>query len=113
MRSIETAMNRAIRYEQDWRKDNTSVEVFHHGIHGTPSYAKEIIVRLHGSRIARIFPADRRMMLSSCGWQTATTKSRLNAILTGLNFSGGRVYQEDFEWYLGDRDFTDNMEVQF
>lgn len=113
MRSIETAMNAAIRYQQDWRKDNTSVEIVHHGIHGTPSYAKEIIVKLHNNRIARIFPADRRMILSSCGWRTNTTKSRINAILSGLNFSGGRVYQEDFEWYLGDRDFVDGVEVSY
>jgi len=113
MRSIETAMNAAIRRQTDWRKDNTEVEVIHHGIHGTFSYEKEIVVKLHGNKIARIFPSTRRMILSSCGWQTKTTKSRLNAILSGLNFSGGRVYQEDFEWYIGDRDFTDNKEVQF
>jgi hypothetical protein len=113
MRSIETAMNRAIRYEQDWRKDNTEVEVIHHGIHGTFSYEKEIVVKLHGNKIARIFPSTRRMILSSCGWQTNTTKSRLNAILSGLNFFGGRVYQEDFDWYIGDRDFVDGMEVSY
>lgn len=110
-RIIEQQMIRAIRYERDWRKDNTSVEVIHNGIHGTPSYQKEIEVRLHGNLIARIFPGD-RMILSSCGWRTKTTKSRINSILTGLNCSV-RLYQESYVWYLGEREFTDNMEINY
>jgi len=112
MRVIEQAMNRAIRYETDWRKDNTEVEVIHHGIHGTFSYEKEIVVKLHGNKIARIFPSTRRMYLSSCGWQTNMTKSRINAILTGLNVREG-VYQSNWDWYFGDRDFVDGMEVSY
>jgi hypothetical protein len=110
-RIIEQKMNQAINYECDWRKDNTSVEVIHHGIHGTPSYQKELQVKLHGHTIARIFPGD-RMILSSCGWRTKTTKSRINSILTGLNFSV-RLYQESYVWYIGEREFTDNMEINY
>jgi hypothetical protein len=113
MRSIETAMNEAIRYEKDWRKDNTSVEVIHHGVSGTFSYEKEIVVKLHGNKIARIFPISRRAVLSSCGWTTNTTKSRINAILSGLNYRQGSLYQEKYHWYIGERDFRDNMEVSY
>jgi hypothetical protein len=107
-RIIEQNMIRAINYECDWRKDNTSVEVIHNGIHGTFSYQKEIQVKLHGHTIARIFPGD-RMILSSCGWETKTTKARLNALLHHYNLNG--IYQEKFVWYMGNDVFEDNMEV--
>lgn len=110
-RIIEQQMIRAISHEKDWGKDNTDVCVVHSGIHGTPSYQKEIQVRLFGNLIARIFPFD-RVILSSCGWRTKTTKSRINAILTGLNCSA-RLYQESYVWYLGEREFTDNMEINY
>jgi hypothetical protein len=106
-RIIEQNMIRAINYECDWRKDNTEVVVIHHGIHGTFSYQKEIQVKLHGHTIARIFPGD-RMILSSCGWETKTTKSRLNAILHHYNLSG--IYQEKFVWYCEQGVFEDNTE---
>jgi hypothetical protein len=112
MRSIEAAMNQAIRYEKDWRKDNTSVEVIRHGGGGTFSYEKEIVVKLHGNKIARIFPISRRAVLSSCGWHTNTTKSRINAILTGLNVREG-VYQSNWDWYIGEREFHDNMQINY
>jgi hypothetical protein len=106
-RIIEQQMIRAINYQENWRKDNTAVEVVHHGIHGTHSYQKEIQVRLHGNLIARIFPGD-RMILSSCGWETKTTKSRLNALLHHYNKPG--IYQEKFVWYRENEEFEDNME---
>jgi hypothetical protein len=107
-RIIEQNMISAINYEKDWRKDNTSVEVIHHGIFGKFSYQKELQVRLQGNLIARIFPGD-RMILSSCGWRRATTKSRLNAILHHYNLNG--IYQEKFVWYIGDTVFEDNTEI--
>ena len=50
-------------------------------------------LRLHGKRIARYFPADHKLILYDVGWQTVTTKDRLNGILqiAGLN---ARIYQQ-------------------
>jgi hypothetical protein len=106
-RIIEQNMIRAISNETDWQKDNTSVVVIHNGIHGTHSYQKEIQVKLHGHKIARIFPGN-KMILSSCGWETKTTKSRLNAILHHYNLSG--IWQEKFVWYCEQGVFEDNTE---
>lgn len=106
-RIIEQNMIRAINYECDWRKDNTSVEIIHHEIHGTLFYQKEIQVKLHGHTIARIFPGD-KMILSSCGWETKTTKSRLNSILHHYNLGG--IFQKDYVWYCDKGEFEDNME---
>jgi hypothetical protein len=106
-RIIEQQMIRAISNETDWRKDNTSVEVVHNGIHGTHSYQKEIQVKLHGHKIASIFPGN-KMILSSCGWATKTTKSRLNSILHHYNLGG--IFQKDYVWYCDKGEFEDNME---
>jgi hypothetical protein len=34
------------------------------------------------------------------GWQTNTTKSRLNAILSEFGMSGECVYQKNFNWFV-------------
>jgi hypothetical protein len=102
-RIIEQNMIRAISNETDWQKDNTSVIV----IPGTPSYQKEIQVKLYGNLIARIFPGN-KMILSSCGWETKTTKSRLSSIL--YHYSLGGIFQKDYVWYCDKGEFEDNME---
>ena len=56
-------------------------------------------VRFHGHLIASIHWADQIVWVSDCGYQTATTKARLNCILQAV---GGRasIHQSDFVWYL-------------
>ena len=60
-------------------------------------------VKLHGHAIAIYTPfADRhgwRLVLNDCGWRTATTKSRLNALLASFA-PGYRIEQRAGEWYL-------------
>ena len=96
MRKIEAQMNAAIAGQRNWSKDNTRVEVNNHG---------DTFVYLHGHNIATISKwGDIR--LSSCGWETVTTKSRLNAILDCFvhNMS---IYQRDWQWYISGSDFTE------
>ena len=60
-----------------------------------------VTVYLHGHAIAR-WQADKGVLtISNCGWETSTTKSRLNAILDAFN--QGRIYQSKFVWYRNDR----------
>jgi hypothetical protein len=77
---------------------NTEVYQAHHGHHGTPGYYREIQIRLHGSLIGVVEPAMMRIRLSDCGYRTATTKSRLNALLRAF-VPGEGISQRDFEWY--------------
>ncbi len=91
MRKIERQMQAAIATRTDWRKSNTSVDVDSEGY---------TTVRLHGNRIAEIEP-NGDIILSSCGWSTPTTKSRLNAVLD-VFLSGCGIFQKDFTWYVGD-----------
>ena len=89
MRKIETLMNVAISNNNEyWSKANTSVET----IDGV-SY-----VRLHGNLIAEV--GDNFIKLYDGGWQSNTTKSRINAILTEHGIAGEGVFQKNYQWFI-------------
>ena len=104
MRKIEQQMNRAIANRTDWSSSNTRVE-FNDSINCS-------IVFLHGHRIATFDHNLKAVKVSSCGWQTVTTKSRLNAILSEVKY-GCSVFQKNFDWFVSFRgqtqDFIDGM----
>jgi hypothetical protein len=52
-----------------------------------------VAIELHGTNVVVIHPDD-SVMLNSGGWQTVTTKDRIN------QYSPVRVYQRDFTWYV-------------
>ena len=88
MRLIEREMNSAIQNEQNWQKDNTMV-VNNDGV-------SEVF--LHGNKIAEV--GDTFIRLFDGGFQSKTTKSRLNAILREHGAGGERVFQKKGEWFL-------------
>lgn len=81
MRQIEKEMAAAINAGRDWKKDNTTV------ICGGVAwdYSRNCwepvraCVYLHGNLICKIYP-DGRRAYSTTGWNTATTRSRLQAL---------------------------------
>ena len=88
MRKIEAQMNSAIRNEVNFSKANTSVTW----------NDRTASVYLHGNLIARV--SDTFVQILDGGWQSVTTKSRLNALLSEVTCDGG-VFQKDFTWYIG------------
>ena len=92
MRKIEQQMNQAISQEIDWQKDNTKV-INNDGVSE---------VYLHNNLIAKI--GDTWMQLFDGGWQSNTTKSRLNAILQAHGCSGEYIFQKNFEWFMNYQD---------
>ena len=90
MRKIEQKMCDAVQSNKDWQSANTSV-------HFDPETGVSI-VRLHGNKIAEVSDTD--MTIFDGGWQTVTTKSRLNALCDYFCVSGEGVFQEDFQWYV-------------
>ena len=100
MRKIERAMNFAISNKGNWSSSNTQV-TFNESTDCSSIY-------LHGHQIATYDHNNQAVKLSSCGWQTVTTKSRLNAILDEVKY-GCRVFQKQFDWYLS----TNNQTVDF
>ena len=92
MRKIETQMIAAIKNNQDWKCDNTEVI----NIEGVS------FVYLHGNQIATI--DDDSLTLFDGGYQSKTTKSRLNALLSEFGYTCGTqreyVFQKQFEWFI-------------
>lgn len=88
MRVIERKMNAAITNQKDWKLDNTEVV----------SCSNVSDVYLFGHLIARI--GETWIELFDGGHQTATTKSRLNAILSEHGCPGERVFQKNFQWFI-------------
>ena len=95
MRKVEQQMNEAILYRKDFFKGNPSVENYI-----TETGAREAIVKLPGNHIATVGDT---LQICEAGWQTVTTKSRLNALCNEFA-EGCYVFQKNFDWFLGDAD---------
>jgi hypothetical protein len=87
-RKIEKAMNKAIANGDNWKQDNTAV-VEADGIS---------VVMLYGNKISEI--GDNFIRLFDGGWQTNTTKSRLNAIIKENSHPGEGVFQKAGKWFV-------------
>ena len=90
-RKIEQQMNRAILTETDWKSNNTQVI----NIDGVS------FVYLYSNLIAMV--SDTWLELFDAGYQTNTTKSRLNAILSEHG-NNERVYSKNFNWFVSTKD---------
>jgi hypothetical protein len=87
MRKIETLMNKAIQSEKDWKLANTEVI----------TVDNISTVYLYGNKIAEV--GDTFVTLYDGNHRTATTKSRLNAILRAHG-NGEGIYQKRCQWFL-------------
>jgi hypothetical protein len=95
MRKIERLMNAAITAGKDFKMDNTEVLYF--------SGHDKSQVYLHGNLIAEIGPTY--IELFDGGYQSNTTKSRLNAILSEHGIPGEGVFQKKGEWFFKSNDY--------
>ena len=93
MRKIEQRMNAAIIAKRDWKQDNTEVVAC--------SNVSDVF--LHGNLIARI--GETWIELFDGGWQTTTTKSRLNAILRVHGIGDEGIFQKNFKWFFHSQQF--------
>lgn len=89
MRKIEQQMITAIESDQRWQSGNTTV---------IPGWENTSDVYLHGNRIATV--GDTWIQLFDGGYQSVTTKSRLNALLSAFGIDGEKVFQKDHQWYV-------------
>ena len=101
MRKIERLMNAAITEGRNWSSANTSVTM-------NGNIAE---VRLHGNLIAEV--SDECVTLHDGGWQSVTTKSRLNAILSQHGLPGEGIFQHKWEWFCRLWNGTEHFTVPF
>ena len=91
MRKLERQMNFAISNKADWCGSNTQV-TYNENTNCSS-------VRLHGHLIATFCHETRAVKIDSCGYETNTTKSRLNALLEEVKW-GAKVFQKNFNWFV-------------
>ena len=91
MRKLEKQMNFALSNKSNWAGSNTSVS-YNESTNCSNVY-------LHGHNICTLDHNTNALKLSSCGYETVTTKSRLNAILEEVKY-GCKVFQKQFEWFI-------------
>ena len=109
MRKIEIEMNNAVRNKIAWSKSNTCT-TFDNTI-------ENCFVYLHGNHIATYNYANKELSLFDGGWQSNTTKSRLNALCNEFA-TGFGIFQKNWEWFVSDFqntvvDFTDGITVNY
>ena len=97
MRKIETQMNKAIKSQKNWSSGNTQVitdggmsRVFLHGNH-----IANVVDDVANGNVKTI------VQLFDGGWQSNTTKSRLNALLDEFA-TGFSVFQKNWVWFVSD-----------
>jgi len=97
MKKIEQRMCKAMLYKESFKTGNTEVEYV--------PYENKSFAYLWGSCVGTLHHETRELTVSSCGYSTVTTKSRINAMLSYFN-TGAKVHQKNFEWYINDEEFT-------
>ena len=107
MRQIEKNMNSAIWSKTNWAGSNTTV------------ITEDDIstVMLHGNHIATYYHDTKELTLFDGGWQSVTTKSRLNALCAEFA-TGFGVFQKNWEWFISDfsnnkKEFADGITVNY
>ena len=93
-------MNKAMRHFLPFSSGNTTVV----------QNDRDMDVFLHGNHIASLCKISMDLRIFDGGWQSNTTKSRLNALLQEFADSY-KVIQKDFTWYVVDS--YDNSRVPF
>ena len=94
MRKITQQSVDAFMNAKNFKKGNMSVEVL-------PNVT---VLKLHGNEIAyRYNDPKNTISITNCGWQTNTTKERLNGI---PNVS---IYQKDWQWYLNGKKWNGKL----
>ena len=110
MRKIESQMNRAIKNRIAWSSGNTCTTF--------DSTIENCFVYLHGNHIATYNYDKKELSLFDGGWQSNTTKSRLNALCDEFA-TGFSVFQKNWNWFVSDfqskviRDFSDGITVNY
>ena len=100
MRKLERQMNFALSNKANWAGSNTQVNY--------NSNTNCSSVYLHGHQIATLDHSTNALKINSCGYQTNTTKSRLNAILEEVKW-GYKVFQKNFNWFVSYQGQTANF----
>ena len=113
MRKIEQSMIQAVREVladahfsgKYWGKGNTQVHQYHEP---GPNGARYIEVILHNTVVGLIEPSAQRISFYTKGYRTATTKARINALLSLTD--GYSIFQKNNQWRYSGRTWDKSTE---
>ena len=89
-------MCKAVSDSKDWKNANTEVVTSQDGLS---------TVYLHGNKIAEV--GDDFLTIFDGGYQSVTTKSRLNALINEFcNAVTDGVFQKNYQWFVSDNNIT-------
>ena len=92
MRKITIDSVNAFLNRQTFKRQNMEVT----------SFDDSFYLKLHGNTIA-VLHGDGTLMITDAGWQSNTTKERLNG-LPNVN-----IHQKNFVWYLNGEEWNGNL----
>ena len=93
MRKITREASKALRNGENYSNSNTIVK----GCTLEPRSMK-----LHDNTIAVWDGEAHTLTINDCGWQSTTTKERLNGVL--YYFGLGHIFQKNYTWYYMNTD---------
>jgi hypothetical protein len=99
MRVVEKKMVAAVKARKNMRCGSTTVS----------NHENTTTVFLHRNPIAVVDWNDNTITVDNCGWETVTTKSRLNAVLR--EFTDAGIHQHQWVWYMGREEFARGTRV--
>ena len=89
MRKITEQALKAFVNGTNFKSGNTRIEAI----------GNEVFMYLHDNLIASRTNRKPIVRVCSAGWQTVTTKERLNAIIEHYLSPADKIYQKNFVWY--------------
>lgn len=92
MRKITRDSVNAFLNRQTFKRQNMEVT----------SFDNSFYLKLHGNTIA-VLHGDDTLMITNAGWESNTTKERLNG-LPNVN-----IHQKNFIWYLNGEEWNGNL----
>ena len=99
MRKITEESVRAFFNAEKFNKSNMQVEVL-------PNVT---ILKYHGNSIAfRYNGIKKTILIQNCGWETDTTRERLNGVIIAAGFDYV-IKQRNFIWYLDGKEWNGDL----
>lgn len=100
MRLITKESVKAFLNAKKFNKSNMSVEVL-------PNVT---ILKYQGNSIAYKYNDPKQTIsITNCGWESNTTKERLNGVISLSGLNVGKVYQKNWQWYLDGKEWDGDL----
>lgn len=100
MRKITKESVNAFLNANKFNKSNMSVEVL-------PNVT---ILKYQGNSIAYKYNDPKQTIsITNCGWESNTTKERLNGVISLSGLNVGKVYQKNWQWYLDGKEWDGDL----